>query len=161
MEARRGWVLHVQYPGGFVASSTDGLRVIVTLEQWAGAPSRHVSVSRADRHPTWEELHHVKRWVFGDRCEVVQILPPEEEYVNGHPHCFHLHGPIDSALRWGLRRSDLGPEAVAIVAPAREVCHDGCGDLGTEGQSMGGTAPSGGRPGVLTEAERREGSGTK
>lgn len=109
MEARRGWFLHVQYPGGFVASSTDGLRVIVTQEQWAGALSRHVSVSRVDRYPTWEELHHVKRWVFGDRCEVVQILPPEEEYVNIHPHCFHLHGPVDPALRWGLR-TDLGPE---------------------------------------------------
>lgn len=59
-----------------------------------GAGWEHVSVSRKDRCPTWEEMCQVKAmfWDAGD-C-VLQFHPPESEYVNNHPYCLHLWRPI-------------------------------------------------------------------
>ena len=47
-----------------------------------GAGWEHVSVSRRDRCPTWDEQYH----------------PPRSEYVNNHPNCLHLWRPIGAAL---------------------------------------------------------------
>lgn len=50
----------------------------------------HVSVSRRDRCPTWEEMCQVKDLFWdGDDC-VVQFHPPKTQYVNNHPYCLHL-----------------------------------------------------------------------
>lgn len=70
---------------------------------WPGLPSRkisvfaswgggwdHVSVAHPNRTPTWDEMCAVKDVFFGpDEC-VLQIHPPENEYINDHQHCLHL-----------------------------------------------------------------------
>lgn len=58
----------------------------------------HVSASRVDRCPTWEEMCQIKD-MFWDKTDcVVQFHPPESEYVNNHPYCLHLWKPIGIAL---------------------------------------------------------------
>lgn len=58
----------------------------------------HVSVSRQDRCPTWEEMCQVKDLFWdGEDC-VIQFHPPESEYVNAHPRCLHLWRPIGVEL---------------------------------------------------------------
>jgi hypothetical protein len=50
----------------------------------------HVSVSRPDRCPTYEELKLVKDLFWSITDTVVQYFPRESEYVNNHPYCLHL-----------------------------------------------------------------------
>lgn len=58
----------------------------------------HVSVSRTDRCPTWDEMCQVKD-LFWDKDDcVIQYHPPESEYVNNHPNCLHLWRPTGFAL---------------------------------------------------------------
>lgn len=50
----------------------------------------HLSISRRDRDPTWDEIATARYRL----CELVpnmaMYLPPLREYVNAHPHTFHL-----------------------------------------------------------------------
>jgi hypothetical protein len=70
----------------------------------------HVSVSRPDRCPTWEEMCVIKSrfWDSEEDC-VIQYHPPKSEYVNNHPYCLHLWRPtemqipIPSSYMVGLR----------------------------------------------------------
>lgn len=50
----------------------------------------HVSVSRRDRCPTWEEMCQIKDIFWDEDDCVVQFHPPRSEYVNNHPNCLHL-----------------------------------------------------------------------
>jgi hypothetical protein len=50
----------------------------------------HVSVSLPDRCPTWEEMAWIKSRFWDPDDAVIQIHPPESDYVNNHPYCLHL-----------------------------------------------------------------------
>ncbi len=50
----------------------------------------HVSISRRDRCPTWQEMCQIKEMFWDDTDCVVQYHPAESEYVNQHPFCLHL-----------------------------------------------------------------------
>lgn len=50
----------------------------------------HVSVSRRDRTPTWDEMCAIKDLFFDPDDCVVQFHPPQRDYINNHPHCLHL-----------------------------------------------------------------------
>ena len=65
------------------------LRVIVA----AGWGWDHVSVSRADRAPTWDEMDKIKRLVFRDDEIVMQLHINDARKVNQHPNCLHLWRP--------------------------------------------------------------------
>lgn len=54
-------------------------------ERW-----EHVSVSCADRTPTWDEMSQVKALFWGDDETVLQFHPRRSEYVDEHPYCLHL-----------------------------------------------------------------------
>lgn len=58
----------------------------------------HVSVSRRDRCPTWEEMCQVKDIFWDDADCVIQYHPPKSDYVNNHPYCLHLWRPIGIEL---------------------------------------------------------------
>jgi hypothetical protein len=68
---------------------TRGLRIIAS----DGMGWDHVSVSLADRCPTWDEMEWVKRelWDPGD-C-VMQLHVPVADHKNCHPYCLHLWRP--------------------------------------------------------------------
>ena len=53
----------------------------------------HVSVSREDRCPTWEEMDAIKRLFFRDDEVVVQLHVPPAEHINLHPRCLRLWRP--------------------------------------------------------------------
>lgn len=58
----------------------------------------HVSVSREDRTPVWEEMCIVKDMFWDSDDCVIQYHPPKSEYVNNHKHCLHLWRPIGIEL---------------------------------------------------------------
>lgn len=67
------------------------------LPQW-----EHVSVTVAregeepTRCPTWAEMCFVKDIFFAKEETVMQLHPPESEYVNQHEFCLHLWRPLES-----------------------------------------------------------------
>ncbi len=67
------------------------LRVIAS----DGMGWEHVSVSRKDRCPTWDEMCQVKALFWEPQDCVIQFHPPASEYVNLHPFCLHLWREID------------------------------------------------------------------
>jgi hypothetical protein len=53
----------------------------------------HVSVSTAERCPTWEEMSHVYS-LFAEPGETwMQLHVPPEKHINCHPFCLHLWRP--------------------------------------------------------------------
>jgi hypothetical protein len=50
----------------------------------------HLSISHVERDPTWDEIATARYALVPDHCLMVQVLPPREEYLNMHEHCFHL-----------------------------------------------------------------------
>jgi hypothetical protein len=50
---------------------------------------QHVSISREDRYPNWDEILEVKEKFF-DNETAMMVLPKKELYVNVHKRCFHL-----------------------------------------------------------------------
>jgi hypothetical protein len=58
----------------------------------------HVSASYKDRCPTWDEMCKPKA-IFWDAEDVVmQLHPPESEWINNHPYCLHLWRPVGVVL---------------------------------------------------------------
>ncbi len=66
------------------------LRIIAS---W-GMNWEHVSVSRQDKCPVWEEMDYIKRLFWDDKEPVMQLHPPRSQWVNNHPYCLHLWKPM-------------------------------------------------------------------
>ena len=78
--------------GAFAATLKHNQKVFIIAGDGLGW--EHVSVSRQDRCPTWDEMCQVKD-IFWDADDcVIQYHPPESEYVNNHPNCLHLWRPV-------------------------------------------------------------------
>lgn len=56
------------------------------LDKWR----YHLSISCADRYPTWEEIKDARYSLLPHGLTFAQILPPPKDWVNIHPNCFHL-----------------------------------------------------------------------
>jgi len=67
-----------------------GKRVVLTVIASDGIGFEHVSVSRPDVTPTWEEMCFIKDMFWEDEDLVVQYCVPKDKYVNNHKHCLHL-----------------------------------------------------------------------
>lgn len=63
-----------------------------------GACWEHVSVSRHDRCPSWDEMCQIKALFWDDEDCVVEYHPPRSEYINNHPFCLHLWRPVDQDI---------------------------------------------------------------
>ena len=88
--------------GAFIIRTAQGaLRCIASN----GEDLEHVSVSRRDRCPVWEEMALIKDLFWDEEDTVMQLHPPKSLYVNCHPYCLHLWRPI-SVL---IPLSDLSP----------------------------------------------------
>lgn len=73
--------------GKLIIIASDG-------ENW-----EHVSVSRNDRCPTWEEMCQVKDLFWDEQETVIQFHPPKSEYINQHLYCLHLWKPIGEVIK--------------------------------------------------------------
>lgn len=68
----------------------NGLFVIASVAVYGdGNQWLHVSVSRAARMPTYQELKMIKNDFIGNR-KAIFIFPKKERFINIHPHCMHL-----------------------------------------------------------------------
>lgn len=65
----------------------------------------HVSCSRRNRLPSWEELRMVKDAFIGRERRAIQVLPPDSEYVNTHSFVLHLWSCLDVEVLPDFRRS--------------------------------------------------------
>ena len=89
-----------------IVSPTTGatLRCIVGGEEsWQaegmeGEALDHVSVSKIDKCPTWEEMCYVKSLFFDDEECVVQYHPAKSDYVNLHERVLHLWKPSKTPI---------------------------------------------------------------
>lgn len=83
--------------------------------EWMFAPPawEHVSVSRRDRTPSWEEMCFVKQQFWLPEDCVVQFHPPQSEYVNCHPRCLHLWKPLGVAIPLPPSET-VGPKGVVL-----------------------------------------------
>lgn len=84
----------------YVYKGEAGLRVLISLETEENRDRRwlHVSCSRRGILPSWEDLRFVKNLFIGRDKEALQILPPEEEYVNLHQNTLHLWHCLDGRI---------------------------------------------------------------
>jgi len=78
---------------------SNGLRVIYSVLPYGpeGELWQHVSVSRASRLPSWEDLKLVRSDFIGDHTECYQVFPPRERWVNDGPYVLHLWASIARA----------------------------------------------------------------
>ena len=58
----------------------------------------HVSVSLAQRTPTWAEMEAVKRMFFLDHETAMQLHVPPTDHISCHPNCLHLWRPQKKAI---------------------------------------------------------------
>lgn len=82
--------------GAFEVRLKHGQVVFVIASDGMGW--EHVSVSRRDRCPTWDEMCQIKAMFWDDDDCVVQYHPPRSEYINNHPNCLHLWRPVGTEL---------------------------------------------------------------
>lgn len=53
----------------------------------------HVSVSRENRTPSWDEMDAVKRTFFLPEETAMQLHVPPSDHINVHPYVLHLWRP--------------------------------------------------------------------
>lgn len=95
-------------PASILFQSKDGLRVVVSCDdELDGKFWLHVSVSRADRLPSWGDLTEVKDAFIGRDKLAVQVLPRKADYVNCHEFCLHLFHCLDGDPCPDFRRDGL------------------------------------------------------
>lgn len=58
----------------------------------------HVSVSLRHRCPDWDEMCYVKSLFWDAEETVMQLHPPQSEWVNNHSYCLHLWKPTTSEI---------------------------------------------------------------
>jgi hypothetical protein len=95
----------VQLPGYPAGDEGNGYFIVTVKHQQKlrviasdGMGWEHVSVSRNDRCPTWDEMCQIKALFWDEDDCVIQYHPPRSEYVNNHPNCLHLWRPIGVEL---------------------------------------------------------------
>lgn len=77
-------------------SVTDRKRLRAVVSNDAGWD--HVSISRRDRCPNWDEMEQTKRLFFEPDETAMQLHVPETDHVNNHPYCLHLWRPHDTPI---------------------------------------------------------------
>lgn len=77
----------------------------------------HVSVSRVDKTPSWEEMCFIKGIFFKDDEVAMQLHPAKKDYINQHPYCLHLWRPQTSEERKAIN-SDPALSFLAIDMPS-------------------------------------------
>jgi hypothetical protein len=79
----------------------NGLALLATIDNTPRfGPLLHVSLSYRKRDPFWSEIKAAREAFFPPDIDVMMMLPRERDYVNLHPHTFHL---IQTPERWDLR----------------------------------------------------------
>lgn len=59
----------------------------------------HISVSKPNRLPTWDEMKKVKDEFLGEDTEAFHIIPKKKDFVNVHRFCLHMWSPLGTQTR--------------------------------------------------------------
>lgn len=70
---------------------------IIVSKQRAGW---HLSVSRPERLPTWEEMRDARYALVPDEATMALLLPPKSEYVNVHDYCLQMYEIPGEYIEW-------------------------------------------------------------
>jgi hypothetical protein len=82
-------------PGSVAFNSIDGLTVLVSVDVIGGIKWLHMSISRRERYPSWDDICAAKDLFVGRDREAIQVLPKASEHVNLHCNCFHVWSNLD------------------------------------------------------------------
>ncbi len=96
----------IEHPNGGMGDANNGMFMLKSPKDRSsimviisdGLGWEHVSISRQDKTPTWEEMCHIKDMIFDDDEVVIQYHPKKKDYVNMHQHCLHMWRPINEEL---------------------------------------------------------------
>lgn len=89
-----GWKILQPFGDGFVCQHRSGIRVIVTTGDFEDNRDwMHISVSRKDRIPSWDDLKFVKN-TFAETRFGYQVFAPPSDHVNIHDFCLHIWVPL-------------------------------------------------------------------
>jgi len=83
--------------GSFLTKSPVDKRVLRIIAS-AGMGWDHISISRRDRVPNWDEMEYVKRLFFKDDEVAMQLHVPPSDHINLHPYCLHIWRPHTGAI---------------------------------------------------------------
>lgn len=87
--------------GHFLARGPDGMAVQIgalRIIASSGDGWDHVSVSREDRIPNYNEMCAAKRVFFEDTEWAVEYHAPVEKHINIHPRVLHIWRPQTAHL---------------------------------------------------------------
>jgi hypothetical protein len=74
-----------------IRSPIDGAPLLVVASGEGGWD--HVSVSRKNRCPNWQEMEHVARLFYDEDEVAMQLHVPASDHVNNHPTSLHWWRP--------------------------------------------------------------------
>lgn len=108
MKPRQQILATLKSCGRSIETAEDGVRgymdiprhgVYFFIASW-GMGWEHVSVSRPKYKgcPSWEVMCFVKDIFWFGHEAVMQLHPPDKDYVNFHPNCLHLWRPIGKEI---------------------------------------------------------------
>lgn len=90
------WRTSATTEDGLMVRRPDGLAVILSVarekdeRRWL-----HLSTSRPDRLPSYDDLCEVKRLFLGPERKAIQVFAPTTEHINIHKRCLHLWCCLD------------------------------------------------------------------
>jgi len=85
--------------GALYASNVDRISVIESIAmELDGKRWHHVSVSRPDRLPDYDDLTFVKKHWIGDDKYAYFVFAPRAKHVNIDKHCLHLWCCLDGPV---------------------------------------------------------------
>ena len=99
-KAPSGWKELLTLPTGRAfRKKISTLTVLSSLDRMNdGSLILHVSVSRRNQLPTWEDLKTVKNIFMGLEVEAYHIIPAASDHVNLHNYCMHLWRPVKEGI---------------------------------------------------------------
>lgn len=121
--------------------SADGFQGIINLPKWhgtvvcsTGAGWEHVSVAPIKRRivPSWDDMCMIKDIFWNKDEAVIQIHPPEEDYVNNVPNCLHLwrcsykEMVLPPSVLVGIRKGQTQEEIKAELLEAFKIAGEAC-----------------------------------
>jgi hypothetical protein len=90
------WSLVGRSEDGAQYRSLRGLVVIVSAAvELDGKAWLHVSMSRRDRLPSYDDMKAVKDVFMGRERTALQVFAPSSKHVNIHDFCLHLWACLD------------------------------------------------------------------
>lgn len=90
---RNGWAPHGHLHSDACTAEVymkGGCQVLVSREDHGGKLRWHLSISRVNRYPHWEEIKDARYSLLPPELTFAQILPRPQDYTNIHKYCFHL-----------------------------------------------------------------------